>query len=81
MSKTALRFDVLLKDGTREAVFDNGYCSIDANSFGEACFDAMMISDGKRCTLIMVSGGRDVKSWEISEGDNPDFDAPDFEAA
>ncbi len=81
MTHAALRFDVLLEDGTRENVFDNAYCEVGAKSFGEACFDAIMLSNGKPCTLIYVAYGKDAKEWDIAEGDYPDFNNPDREAA
>ena len=74
-------FDVILSDGNREELFSDQFDSIGADTFGEACWNAMMASDGNRCTVVLVVNDRDVKSWDISEGDNPDFDTPDVEAA
>ena len=71
---TAKRFDVMFENGKRTTVFADDYAKIDANSFGEACFNAMMLSDGEPCTLLMVVAGRDVRAWDIFEGANPTFD-------
>jgi hypothetical protein len=63
-------------------VLENGKThDLAAASFGEACFDAMMVSDGNPCTLLMMRNAQWAKAWEIAEGNNPDFDSPDGEAA
>lgn len=48
----------------------------DAN-FGDACFQAMMASNGNPCTLVLVVDGKDKRRWDLHEGDNPRFDDPD----
>ncbi len=67
-------YAVVLETGERHNLNDM--------TFGESCFEAMMLSDGKPCTLFEVASGLnsyDVKAWNICEGDNPDYDAPDWQ--
>lgn len=72
------RFEIeYANSDVRELIFDENYADINSESFGEACFNAMMAADGYPCALILVVNDKDARRWELAEGHSPDFHEPD----
>jgi len=73
---THFAIEYAYSDGARELIEVGG----DAGeaTFVEACFQAMMASDGYPCALILVVNDKDARRWELAEGHNPDFFEPNI---
>ena len=72
------RFEIEYADSdVRELIATSDEDAAAEQAFGEACFQAMMASDGYPCALILVVNDKDARRWELAEGHNPDFFEPD----
>ena len=72
------RFEIEYADSdVRELIATSEADDTAANAFGEACFQAMMASDGYPCALVLVVDDEDKRRWELADGHNPDFNQPD----
>ena len=71
------RFEIEYADSDVRELIATSEAEADENAFGEACFQAMMASDGYPCALVLVVNDKDARRWELAEGHNPDFFSPD----
>ena len=72
------RFEIEYADSdVRELIATSEADDAAERAFGEACFQAMMASDGYPCALVLVVDDEDARRWELAEGHNPDFNEPD----